>query len=311
MKRTFSSFVLLTSILLQAGSGQPQPMNRLLFGGDVMLSRHVYRTASEQRDPAYPFREIAREFAAADIAFVNLESPFAASGPFFENRMVFRTNPSMIDGLKLAGIDVVSTANNHARDAGAEGLTFTLDLLERNGIAAVGTGVHAQDARSGAVVERKGVRFGFLAYTFDQRNGNHRDFDPRVAMINTATLGEDIRGLLKRSDTVIVSMHAGFEYVSQPNLQQQQFARAAIDAGASVVVGHHPHVTQPVEHYKEGVIFHSLGNLVFDQFDRSPIGQGAIAEVIFAGPRVAAYLVRDVEIRNTVPRLVNSSLAGR
>lgn len=287
------------------------PINRLLFGGDVMLSRYVFRVAQQQKDPAFSFREVAKEFSSADLAFVNLESPFAATGPYDENRMVFRANPSMIEGLKLAGIDVVSTANNHSRDAGNHGIEFTLQLLEQHGIKAVGTALQPEDARQGVVLERKGVRFGFLAYTTDQRNGNHRDDDPRIAMLSETTLAADIEALRKRCDVVIVSMHAGWEYWKKPNAAQIRLSRAAIDSGASVVAGHHPHTAQPVEWYKDGVIFYSLGNLVFDQSHLKPTGQGLIGEVIFAGNRVVAYQPLEIEIHNTVPKLTTRALATR
>jgi poly-gamma-glutamate synthesis protein (capsule biosynthesis protein) len=287
------------------------PVNRLLFGGDVMLSRYVFRLAQQQRDPAYSFREIARELASADLAFVNLESPFAATGPYLESRMVFRANPAMIEGLKHAGIDIVSTANNHARDAGSHGIEFTLQLLDQHGIKAVGTALRPEDVRQGVVLERKGVRFGFLAYTADQRNGNHRDDDPRIAMLNESTLAADIQALRRRCDVVVVSMHAGWEYWTKPNAAQIRLSRAAIDAGASVVAGHHPHTVQPVEWYKDGVIFYSLGNLVFDQTHLKPRGQGILGEVIFAGNRIAAYQPLDIEIHNTVPKFPAKVLVAR
>ncbi len=268
-----------------------------------MLARFVWMTAQQHKDTAWPFQRIAAVFREADVSFANLESPFAETGPYFENRMVFRTHPSMIEGLRMAGIDVVSTANNHSRDAGPRGIEFTLEHLAKHGIAAVGTVRAVTDKHEGVVVERNGVRFGFLAYTFDQRNGNHLNDDARVAMMNPNTVGPDIAALKTRCDVVIVSMHAGVEYVTRPNAQQTRFARAAIDAGATVVAGHHPHVFQAAERYKDGVIFYSLGNLVFDQAERKGVRQGAIAEVDFLGSQLAGYLVREVTIRNTVPGL--------
>lgn len=308
---SFLAVCLAAALGLGRAETNPLPVNRLIFGGDVMLSRHVYRVAQQQKDPAFPFREIAKEFASADLAFVNLESPFAATGPYFENRMVFRANPSMIEGLKLAGIDIVSTANNHVRDAGAQGIEFTLGLLERNGIKAVGTALRPEDVHQGVVIERKGVRFGFLAYTADQRNGNHPDTDERVAMLEESAMIAGIQALRKRCDTVIVSMHAGWEYWTKPNAMQIRMSRAAIDAGASVVVGHHSHIAQPVEWYKNGVIFYSLGNLVFDQYHLKPSGQGVIGEVIFVGRNIAAYQALGIEIHKTVPKLSTRALANR
>jgi poly-gamma-glutamate capsule biosynthesis protein CapA/YwtB (metallophosphatase superfamily) len=100
-----------------------------------------------------------------------------------------------------------------------------------------------------------------------------------------------------------VSMHAGSEYSPRPNSQQLRFAHAAIEAGARVVVGHHPHVVQPWERHGAGAIFYSLGNLVFDQFQRAETQHGALAEVVFAGKTLASARTLPVDIVDTAPRL--------
>jgi poly-gamma-glutamate capsule biosynthesis protein CapA/YwtB (metallophosphatase superfamily) len=284
----------------------PVPRTRILFGGDVMLSRYVGARARRQADPALPLRDLADLLSSADIAFVNLEAPFSDHGRVIEKGMVFKTEPEMVEALQVAGIDVVSTANNHARDCGAYGVDFTLDWLAKNGIATAGTGHTAEAAHQGAVLTRNGVRFGFLAYTYDQSNGNHRDRDDRVAMLDPDRMAADVRGLLTRADTAIVSMHAGVEYQAKPNTEQRRFAHAAIDAGASVVVGAHPHVTQSTERYKDGIIFYSLGNLVFDQFQRKETQHGLIADVSFLGKKLERSSVIPVDIVQTAPRIAQS-----
>lgn len=278
-------------------------VTRMIFGGDVMLSRFVGRLARERHDPASPLRDLAPFLRAADIAFVNLESPFSDRGRPVESGMVFKSEPEMIEALELAGIDIVSTANNHARDANGHGIEYTLDLLEAHGIAAAGTGKSAEAAHRGAVLERNGLRFGFLAYTFDESNGNYQDTDDRVALMDLARMRADVGDLLSRADIAIVSMHAGLEYSRRPNAWQIQFARAAIRAGASVVAGHHPHVVQPWERFGSGVIFYSLGNLVFDQFQRVETQHGLLGEVVFSGQSVSHADVIPIDIVRTVPRL--------
>lgn len=289
----------------------PEPVRtHLILGGDVMLSRHVARVARERRDPAFPLRDLAPVLQAADIAFVNLESPFSDRGAVVERGMIFKAEPEMIAALEVAGLDVVSTANNHARDQGSHGVEFTLDWLQRHQIAVAGTGSSAEAAHAGVVIERNGIKFGFLAYTYDQSNGNHSDTDDRVAVMDVARMRDDVSRLAVRTDAIIVSMHAGVEYSPKSNAQQVAFARAAIDAGASVVVGHHPHVTQPWERYGQGVIFYSLGNLVFDQFQRVETQHGALADIVFEGPRLAHASLLPVDIVGTAPRLTGSSSAA-
>ncbi len=275
----------------------------LLFGGDVMLSRYVGKLARDNHDFAWPLRDLAPALRAADLRFVNLEAPFSDQGHTVETGMIFKAEPEMIETLTVARIDIVSTANNHARDCGSHGVDFTLEWLAKHKIANVGSAKSAEEAHAGTVLERNGVRFGFLAYTYDQSNGNHTDVDLRIPTMDIGTMRADVQNLLTRADVAVVSMHAGIEYAPKPNAQQKQFAQAAIDAGARVVVGHHPHVTQPWERYGSGVIFYSLGNLVFDQFQRAETQRGALASVVFAGSALTRAELVPVQIVRTVPRL--------
>jgi len=281
----------------------PPPINRLVFGGDVMLSRHVAARFRAANDPALPFRKIAKFFKEADLAFLNLESPFSDKGAPPTTGMVFKAPPEAIDGLLLAGIDVVSTANNHARDQHEYGLLYTLDLLDKHRIAAVGSGRDEAAARRGAVLTANTVKFGFLGYTYDQRNGNHKEDDGRINGLDIVRLREDIAAIRKISNITVVSMHAGIEYAKAPHASQQQFARAAIEAGATLVIGHHPHVVQPCEEYQNGVICYSLGNLVFDQ-TAPGTNDGLVVEAEFKGFSLRRIRTHKIRIVDTVPELV-------
>jgi poly-gamma-glutamate synthesis protein (capsule biosynthesis protein) len=179
--------------------------------------------------------------------------------------MVLRARPDAIATLIEAGVDVVSLANNHSLDCGLRGLAFTRTELARADIAAVGAGEDFATAHCGAVLERNELRVGFLAYTYADTNDHLGATGAVVAGMNREQLRVDILALRARSDVVVVSLHAGAEYSPHAGREQQEFARAAIDAGARLVVGHHPHVVQPPEAYHGGWIFYSLGNLVFDQ----------------------------------------------
>jgi poly-gamma-glutamate capsule biosynthesis protein CapA/YwtB (metallophosphatase superfamily) len=282
----------------------PKPIKtRILLGGDVMLSRHVGRLARARHDPSSPLRDLAPVLRSADISFANLEAPFSDRGGLVERGMIFKAEPEMIGALENAGVTIVSTANNHARDCGGYGVDFTLSWLRRHGILTTGSAPTAEAAHAGTVVERNGLRFGFLAYTFDQSNGNHPDVDDRIATMDVPTMQADVARLLRQADVAIVSMHAGTEYQPSPNPQQIEFAHAAVDAGARVVVGHHPHVTQPWERRGRGVIFYSLGNLVFDQFQRIATQHGALAEVVFSGKTLESAALLPVDIVETIPKL--------
>ena len=268
-----------------------------------MFCRGVRRQILRAHDPALPFRKIAPLLAGSDIAFVNLEAPFSDQGRYLESGLIFHSPPEAIAGLELAHIAIASTANNHARDCGPHGVAFTISWLRSHGIEPLGSSESASRTHQGVVLVRNGVRFGFLGYTFDQQNGNWRDIDARIAITDLAALCRDVTALRKRSDVVIVSMHNGVEYVPKPNKAQIAFAHAAIDAGATLVIGHHPHVVQPEEKYKGGLIFYSLGNFVFDQYQRQATQHGEIVQISFLGADILATHIMPVRITPTGPEL--------
>lgn len=274
-----------------------------MFAGDVMLSRGVRRAILASHDPALPFRNIAPLLASADIAFVNLESPFSDRGPYHETGLIFHALPDAIEGLQLAGIDIASTANNHSRDCANYGVEYTVRWLRSHGIAPLGSGETAADAHAGVVLVRHGIRFGFLGYTYDQKNGNWHDDDQRIAMADIPGMKADVAVMKKRCDVLIVSMHNGIEYAPKPSRNQIDFAHAAIDAGAVLVIGHHPHVVQPSEKYKNGLIYYSLGNFIFDQYQRVATQHGEIADVQFSGPSLIAAYTIPVKITPTGPEV--------
>lgn len=286
------------------------PYNRLLFAGDVMFSRAVRREMIAAHDPALPFRKLAPLMCAADIAFINLESPFSDRGTYYEHGLIFHGPPEAIAGLTLAGIVLASTANNHSRDCGPHGVEFTVEWLRSHGISPLGTSESEATTHEGVILARKGVRFGFLGYTFDQQNGNWHDIDRRIAIADIPRMCRDVAELRKRADVVIVSMHNGVEYRMKPTQAQIAFAHEAIDAGAALVVGHHPHVVQATETYRGGLIFYSLGNFVFDQYQRPETQRGEIAEVSFLGPKILATRVMPVKITPTGPELEIAATAN-
>lgn len=134
----------------------------LAAGGDVMLSRHVGTKIRESGDNAMPFRKIADIFSQADIAFVNLESPFYNQGDYVIEGMVFKTEPEYIDGLKLAGIDMVSLANNHLRNRGRAGLQYTFEFLEQNDIKYSGAGNNNYEAHQSKIIEVENLKIAFF-----------------------------------------------------------------------------------------------------------------------------------------------------
>jgi poly-gamma-glutamate synthesis protein (capsule biosynthesis protein) len=237
--------------------------------GDIMLSRHVGAKIDEAGDPSLPFAKVKEILDGADITFGNLECPLSSSDIPIREGLVFRCLTKYVSGLKNAGFDVLSTANNHSFDQGPDNLEFTIDYLKSVDILPVGTFKQSQLSNSmelDSSIKKGDTIFGFLSYSYTARNdGGKSRHDQIATMHDLEQLKSDIQNLEPQSDIVVVSMHAGTEYVRTPNAEQVSFAHAAIDAGADVVIGHHPHWVQTIEIYRGKPVFYSLGNFVFDQ----------------------------------------------
>lgn len=271
----------------------------LIFGGDVMLARTVEQKILAANDFTLPFQKIAGEFSSADLAFVNLESPFLDGGNSTPNgSTVFRALPETIEGLKSAGIDIVSLANNHFGDQGQRGMRYTLQHLADNKIEYCGAGENYSEARAPKIFEIKGRKIGFLGYAYPETMYVATDNSPGLANMETGPMKKDVERLKDSADFIIVSMHAGAEYTHTPGRFQIAFARVAVEAGADLVIGHHPHVVQSVEKYGGGFIIYSLGNLVFDQMWSEPTQQGAVARAILAGNKLKLIEFKPVRIHD-------------
>lgn len=241
---------------------------RIVFVGDIMLSRRIGSLMVEQADWRYPFLKTASTTRTADIAFANLENPVSSRGRNVGSKYSFRANPESLKGLKYAGFDVVSLANNHINDYGAEAIYDTFTHLESVGIYYAGAGKDAVAVRTPAIIETEGQRVAFLAYTNMVPPHLYReDARPAVAPLDLGVMRKDIRNAKQTlgADFVVVSAHWGVEYQDTPRPQERTLAHALIDAGADMVIGHHPHTIQQGEWYNGGYIAYSLGNFVFDQ----------------------------------------------
>lgn len=251
-----------------------------LFGGDIMLGRTVEKGIRANGD-TWPFDSIASTLANADITAANLESPLRTDAPSTQSgSLVLRGYPPGLKGVQKAGVDLVTLANNHIPDMGLPGLQETKKLLDADGIAHVGAGESDAEAAAPVILERRGMKIGFLAYTYGV------NFDRPGVHYNVAQADEvskAVKALVPQVDAVVVFCHCGVEYQPLPNQMQQDVAHAAIDAGASLFIGAHPHVPEPFEQYKNGLIIYSLGNLVFDQDPGNNRDHSALASVTLMG----------------------------
>lgn len=291
-------------------------------GHHATAIRYGLSFASKEEEVRYPFQKVAPVLRSADIAFANLENPLSDRA---RHTGAFRAPTQLADALRWAGIDVVSIANNHAFDAEEQGLFDTIDALSRAGVGRVGGGRDLEDARRPFIIERNGIRFAFLGYTQFVNVGPSAFALPDrsgVVPLNPLLIEEDIRRVRDQVDYVVVSFHWSRENTQEIHEEDRTFAHGVVDAGADIVLGHHPHVPRGVEVYRGGVIFYSFGNLVFghghdywmDNFlaritlDRERIDQVEILPVAGTGSRLAQpYLLTGDEAKPVLSDLQRRS----
>jgi len=281
-----------------AQPAEPTPARlRFLAVGDIMLSRRVAHAMREAGDLQLPFRALADQFAAVDFTFANLESPFSSRDGFgIGPAHNFNTPPSHIQGLVAHRFSVVTLANNHALDQGVAGLRFTLEHLDAHGIQHVGAGMDPAAAWQPAIVDRHGIRVGFLGASYASVNDSGRSRNPYVARLDQdKRLAAAMASLRPEVDYLAVAMHAGREYLEPVDDTQRRFARRAIDLGADVVLGSHPHVAQAVELYQGKPIFYSLGNFIFDH-EPEPTRQGLMVRTTLRATAPAAAATERVTV---------------
>lgn len=254
------------------------PLIHLVVVGDIMLSRNVGQKMLKYKDYQYPFLATQDFLKSADIAFGNLESPLLAGPQVESSSLIFRADPECAPALVASGFNVLSLANNHIMNQGPEGLLNTLVLLTEAGAKGVGAGTERGKAHQAAIIEKNGLKVAFLAYAYPGNQEAQADA-PGVAIMKIADLEQDLKEAKDEADVVIVSMHAGTEYSREPNQKQIDFGHAAIDHGADLVIGHHPHWIQPIEKYKNKYIIYSLGNFIFDQTWSPETQEGLVASI--------------------------------
>lgn len=238
----------------------------LIFAGDVMLADGPGRTIAAGGDPLAPF---AATLKAADYRIANLECPVASGGQEHARKTTtFRAAPSALAVLN-GRFDAVSLANNHSGDYGQAAFEETMQHLDRAGIAHFGGGRNLAAAHRPLWINRRGLKIAVLGYNeFKPRSFEAGANWPGIAWSEDDQVIDDIRAARAAgADLVIPFMHWGWERETTPDERQKTLARQMIDAGAALVVGSHPHVTQGAEIYKGKPIVYSLGNFVFDGFD--------------------------------------------
>ncbi len=238
--------------------------------GDIEINR---------KDPERVFDKVIGDLRKADIRFGGLEAALSEKGSPVQGKIIMRHSPEMVTGYLAGGFDVLAFASNHCLDYGIEPFLDTLELLDRHEIRYVGAGRNIEEARKPAIIEKKGTRVGFLSYLLELPLGwGAHPIKPGVAPIRQDALygppyvnEEDLEAMVldigktrASVDVLIASYHWGASQSRTLTLSQKAIAHAAIDAGADLIIGRHPHILQGIEVYKGKAIFYALGNFVLD-----------------------------------------------
>lgn len=284
-----------TSFVLLSLLAQSAPRITFVFGGDVIPHAPLkqvasLRAAGEGNNDGWDhiLGPLAPALQLADFAVVNLETPVVQGTKPFTGDMVFHAPPSLLAALKRVGVDIATFANNHCLDQQREGIVSTRTRLEAAGLLSAGADVDASAAWTPLVVEKNGLKVGVLSVTrwLNGFNNSRDESLPHVPAVpysvepitggrSTDELLAVIRAWSTQVDALVVSIHWGYEYQSAPSPEDRTLAQHMLEAGAAAVIGHHPHVLQPVELFsthsgRVGLVAFSLGNLVSNQdFDNA------------------------------------------
>ncbi len=261
----------------------PEPqIFRITFLGDVMLGRGI-ETAADRSKDWQPFRDLEPVIRWSDVLAANLESPLTIA-PSQTTGFMLCARPSMVSTLKDASFDLVTLANNHILDCGESGLDQTRLTLASYGIYTAGP-----DAQP-VYINLRGRLAGFIA------------LDDVSRPVDVPVVLPVVEAASRQADPLIVSIHWGSEYQPSPAPRQRALASMLAQAGADVIIGHHPHVVQPMEFLARGdnlppaIVFYSLGNALFDQHGLPDTRTGALVNLNFGPGGVLLYSVDTFEI---------------
>ena len=239
--------------------------------GDVMFARNM---AGVLDFDSSPFGGVANVTSNVDLLIINFENAATSSGNAVKGDVPLKCSPDYVPLAKANNRTIAAIANNHICDYGIDGMNDTINYLEENGFTVIGAGDNESDAHNGTTQLINGRKITIINY-MDSNNFKEYSYDV-MPYANGSSPGysaydlEDAKRQIadakgNGSDLVIIYLHFGNEYSRSPNDDQVKIAHDLIDAGADVVIGSHPHVTQGIEMYKGKPICYSLGNFIFDQ----------------------------------------------
>jgi poly-gamma-glutamate capsule biosynthesis protein CapA/YwtB (metallophosphatase superfamily)/uncharacterized membrane protein (UPF0127 family) len=255
--------------------------NKILFAGDVMLTRSVGEKIKNIYDEKYifPFLNALDYLYSFKYIIVNLEGPVSDRGEKVGSKYSFKMDPKILSYLEKSNIKVFNLANNHIWDYGRTAFLDTLNNLKQKNFYYFGAGEDEKEAYKLVVLDVNGNSVGLLGFTEFLGHIRAKTNSLGVAFLEEKKFEEAITKARQQVDILVVVFHWGEEYKENPNQKQIYYAHKAIDLGADLIIGHHPHIVQKIEIYKNKYIFYSLGNFIFDQYFSKETMQGGLVEV--------------------------------
>ena len=258
-----------------------------IFLGDYTISLGFgIRSSIKKFGFNYHFGNVKKHFSDRDIVFCNLETIISDKGVEKDNikSVICRGEEDFIKVLTNAGFNMVNVSNNHILQHGVDAFHDTMEILRNNKIDIAGLKGEGSYLCHPIIKTIGGEKVGILGYSLV--NENFHKGELLYASGKKEEIYDDIRKLKKETDYVIASCHWGIEFIDRPSINIQRLARGMVDAGASVVLGHHPHVVQGIERYNQSVIFYSLGNFLFDFIWNRRARESVIANISISGEKI-------------------------
>lgn len=283
---------------------EPSPIT-MRATGDILPVRCAYARQLELGDLQHAFRELGPWLAEADITVGSLDAAISDAGEPFGCVETFSLLAPVetVDGIALSGFDVITVATNHVKDCGQaacgdQAFFDTLSNLRAAGAQPVGGGADLAEARRPAILTVDGVRFAFLGYDEIAPYYHAEPGVPGTAPLDEASVREDVAAAKQQADVVVVLPQWGVEYMAEPTLQQRAIAHAAVEAGADLVIGNHPHWVQAAEAIGDSFVAYALGNYIFDQDWSLETQQGVVLEASFFGAQLKGIRFYPIHIRD-------------
>ncbi|WP_299439678.1 CapA family protein [uncultured Aquimarina sp.] len=279
-------------------------MTRIIFTGDLLLDRGVREKIKHKGMDDLFHESIDAIFLSNDIVVANLECPATKIKEPIHKKFIFRAEPEWLERLEGHGITHLNLANNHSMDQGRKGLVDTRTQILKYNMTPLGFGMNAKEACKSSLLATYPRKVYLLSsLQVPSENWTFLENQPCVCEESFEAISERIKEIKDKdaNAAVIVQLHWGVEHTLKPMILQKQQAYQLIDAGADVIVGHHPHTVQTVELYKEKPIYYSIGNFIFDQ--KKPINsKGLLVSLKIYKEKIVSTQI-EIDIENCVPKI--------